>query len=110
MAPVAADPRQGGAFDTTLRAGSLWWSSGGNTRDKRATPRRATNPQTGGHRPKKRLSRQVSHRVRGVRWLLATSLLVHVPGALRECRDRGLHAQTGTPRGRPSQGTEGFHP
>ena len=53
--------RAGWRFNTTLRAGSPWWSSGGTTRDKRAPPvvdrpeeRRAptqrlegTNPRTG---------------------------------------------------------------
>ena len=42
------------------------------------------------------------------RW--ATSSLVCVPAALRECRVPGLHAQTGTPRGRPSRGTAGTNP
>ena len=41
---------------------------------------------------------------------LATSSLVCVPAALRECRVLGLHAQTGNPRGRPSRGTAGTNP
>ena len=53
-----------------------------------APPRRATNPQTGGRRPKKRLLRQVSPP--GARGTVA-SLLVHVPAALRECRAHGPH-------------------
>ena len=40
----------------------------------------------------------------------ATSLLVHAPAALRECQDRGLHAQTGTPRARPSPRNGGHQP
>ena len=42
------------------------------------------------------------------RW--ATSSLVCVPAALRECWVPGLHGQTGTPRGRPSRGTAGTNP
>ena len=49
----------GGASNTTSRAGSPWWSSGGTTRIKRAPPAgrpsratAGTNPKTGGHQPK----------------------------------------------------------
>ena len=68
------------------------------------TTRRATNPQSGGHRPKKTAP---TTRCNG-RW--ATSSLVCVPAALRECRVPGLHGQAGTPRGRPSRGTAGTNP
>ena len=65
------------------------------------TTRRATNPQTGGRGPKKRLLRQVSPP--GARGTVA-SLLVHVPPGPWSSH------KAGTPRGRPSQGTAGSIP
>ena len=100
----------GGRFNTTLRAGSLWWSSGGDTRDKRATPTGRPTHRMAGTVPRNGSHDRYPAWCAGYDGCWATSLLVHVLAALRECRDRGLHAQTGTPRGRPSRGTAGSNP
>ena len=65
------------------------------------TPRRATNPQTGGRRPKKRLLRQVSPPV--ARGTVADGPSRYWCTYWRRCGND----KAGTPRGRPSQGTAG---
>ena len=111
VAPVATGPRRVALWrhnaESRLSVVVEWWFHSRQT----GTSRRATNPQTGGRRPKKRFLRQVSPP--GARGTVA-SYLVHVPAALRECRAHGPHARRAPPAGdrpkerrAPSLGLEG---
>ena len=112
---AVARVRAGERFNnTTLRAGSPWWSSGSSTRDKRAPPAGRPTHKLAGADPRNGLLRQVSPP--GARGTVA-SLLVHVPAALRECRAHGTHTRRAPPAGdrpkerrAPSLGLEGTNP
>ena len=71
---------------------------------------RATNPQTGGRRPKKRLLRQVSPP--GARGTVADGPSRYWCTYKRRCGNAGpkVLTQGGHARGRPSQGTVGSNP
>ena len=69
VAPVAT-VRAGGRFNATLRAGSPRWSSGGNTRHKRARPRGRPTHKLAGAVPRNGCDDRYPRRVRGVQWLM----------------------------------------
>ena len=75
--------RAGGRFNTTLRAGSLWWSSGGNTRDKRATPAGRPTHRLAGTVPRNGSHDRYPAWCAGYDGCWVTSPLVHVTAALR---------------------------
>ena len=58
----------GGALNTTLRAGSPWWSSGGSTRDKRAPPAGRPTHKLAGAVPRNGCYDRFPRRLRGVQW------------------------------------------
>ena len=105
VAMVATGPRRGALFRHVESGLSVVVEWRFHSRQA-GTTRRATNPQTGGRRPKKRLLRQVSPP--GARGTVA-SLLVHVPAALRECRAHGL-TQGGHPPRATVPRNGGLHP
>ena len=115
VASVATGPRWEGAFFATLRAGFSWWSSGGATRNRRAPPRRATNPLTGRHRAKNRLLRQVHPP--DARGTMADQPRRYWCTYQRHCGNAGAARVRATARGRrpkerraPTQGLEGTNP
>ena len=79
----------GGALNTTLRAGSPWWSSGGTTRIKRATPagRPTHNPKNGSDDT---VQWPMGHVVTGVR----TSGVAGMPGPWSPRTDGNLSRAT----------------